>query len=84
MNNTTMKQQRLKCLRVFSIVGVYLKTQMEVAIKIETDDRENDKHRSNLAIEKSCYDDLGVQRKWNTTWTLATAHDRSPNVSTLS
>lgn len=40
-----------------------MKSQMDVAIKIEIDDREHDKHRSNLAIEKHCYDDMGVQRK---------------------
>lgn len=56
--------QRVKCVRV-DIVGVYLKTQMDVAIKIEIDDRENDKDRSNLAIEKNVYDDMGVQRKWH-------------------
>lgn len=48
---------------VSNIAGVFMKSQMDVAIKIEIDDREHDKHRSNLAIEKHCYDDMGVQRK---------------------
>lgn len=43
-----------------------MKTQMSVAIKIEIDDPEkDDKDRMSLATEKNCYDDMGVQRKYN-------------------
>lgn len=48
------------------VIGVFMKTQMSVAIKIEIDDPEkHDKDRLSLAIEKDCYDDMGVQRKCN-------------------
>lgn len=46
-----------------NIVGAYMKTQMDVAVKIESKDQEDRKNRSNLAIEKNCYDDIGVHRK---------------------
>lgn len=40
-----------------------MNTEMDVAIKIESKDKEMRKNQSNLAIEKNCYDDMGVQRK---------------------
>lgn len=58
------QEQQVTRVRV-NISGVFMKSQMDVAIKIEVDDRVHDKHRSNLAIEKLCYDDMGVQRKCN-------------------
>lgn len=52
----------MKCVRV-NIVGVYMKTQIDVAIKIETDDQNDEGGRKGLATEKHCYDDMGAQRK---------------------
>lgn len=48
-----------------NIVGVYMKTQMDVAIKIETDDHRDEGGEKTLPKEKRCYDDIGAQRKWH-------------------